>query len=80
MNPVNPEKGNELFGPNADEAPAAESKAKCQSEQPANLRKTWHQPVPLPPQSAYLTEQPYGREAGMLTGLPAIASVSACDT
>lgn len=32
------------------------------------------------PQCAYLTEQPYGREVGVLTALPAIASPKACDT
>ncbi len=31
-------------------------------------------------QWAYLTEQPYGRLVGVLTGLPAIASCSACET
>ena len=31
-------------------------------------------------QCRYLTEHPYGREVGMLTGLPAIASSRACET
>ena len=34
----------------------------------------------MPPQSAYFTEQPYGRDVGTLTDFPAIASASACDT
>jgi hypothetical protein len=29
---------------------------------------------------AYFTEQPYGRVAATETGLPAIASLSACET
>lgn len=37
-------------------------------------------PIALPDQFAYFTEQPYGRVVPTLTGRPAIASVSACDT
>lgn len=32
------------------------------------------------PSAQYFTEQPYGVVAGWLTGLPAMASVSACAT
>ena len=50
------------------------------AEKNAALKRAPHFAINLPLTYSYFTEQPYGRELGVVTGWPAIASSSAAFT